>query len=215
MRGSHPVIYSRKDCLLLLWGWAGYFVAHYLTETQIPPERCTPVSLGLDSRIPFCEWFLIPYVFWYFLIAFSLGHFFRKSADSFVRLQSFFILAQIFATAIYVLFPSRQELRPEFFPRDNLLSRGVALIYRIDTNTGVCPSLHVALSLGIASVWLKAPEAGAPAKSLIGISVVLICLSTLFIKQHSALDLLAALPLGLAAELIVYRDRYFPSPRGP
>ena len=38
---------------------------------------------------------------------------------------------------------------------------------------------------------------------------VLICLSTLFIKQHSAVDVLWALPVALLAELIVFRRRYF------
>ena len=61
--------------LKLLAGWIVYFVLYILTENLIPAERCTPVHMWLDDVIPFCEWFLIPYVFWYGLVAFSLVYF--------------------------------------------------------------------------------------------------------------------------------------------
>ena len=110
--------------------------------------------------------------------------------------------------ACYILFPTRQDLRPEVFPRDNFLARAVGGLYAIDTNTGVCPSLHVAISLGIASVWTKEKQAHPLWRGFVVFAVVMICLSTVFLKQHSALDVFAALPVCLVAELVVYRDRY-------
>ena len=41
------------------------------------------------------------------------------------------------------------------------------------------------------------------------VSVILICLSTMFIKQHSAVDFFAALPVCLLAEIIVYGKDYW------
>jgi len=41
------------------------------------------------------------------------------------------------------------------------------------------------------------------------VSVVLICLSTMFIKQHSAVDFFVALPVCLLAEGIVYGKDYW------
>ena len=104
----------------------------------------------------------------------------------------------------YILIPTRQDLRPEVFANNNLLTRGVQLLYAFDTNTGVCPSLHVAYSLGIASVWVKRKESRPETKVLIVVSVVLICLSTMFIKQHSFVDVVAAIPVGLLAEAVVF-----------
>lgn len=190
--------------LKLLLGWIVYFIFYFLTENLIPAERCTPVHIWLDDVIPFCEVFLIPYVFWYLLIVISLGYFLLYNVDSFKRLQTFIIVTQVVAMAIYIFFPSRQDLRPAEFPRDNLLTQCVALLYRADTNTGVCPSLHVAYSLGIASVWLKEKGVSKWWKAFVVAAVVLICLSTMFIKQHSAMDFLAALPVCLLAEMIVY-----------
>ena len=195
--------------LKLLLGWVGYFILYFLTENLIPGENCTPVHSWLDDVIPFCEWFIIPYVFWYGLILFSLGYFLLYNVDSFKRLQIYIIITQILAMTAYIVFPTRQDLRPEAFARDNFLTRCVALLYAVDTNTGVCPSLHVAYSLGMASVWTKEKDCSLFGKAFVVFAVVMICLSTMFIKQHSAVDVLAAIPVCLIAEAIVYRDRYW------
>lgn len=194
--------------LLLLW-WPVYFALYALTERWIPPEVCMPVHIFLDDWIPFCEWFVIPYVFWYLLIVLSLGYFLRHNIRSFCCLQWYFAIVQLLSTVIYILLPTRQDLRPGVFPRENFLTQCVGVLYALDTNTGVCPSLHVACSLGIASVWTKEKGISFLQKGLVVISVVLICLSTMFIKQHSAADFFGALPVCLVAEGFLYRRRYF------
>ena len=145
----------RFSHLKLLLGWLGYFSLYFLTENLIPAESCRPVHCRLDDIIPFCEYFVIPYVLWYALIVFSLGYFLLYKVEAFKKLQSYIIITQICAMAIYILIPNRQDLRPEFFPRDNFCTDIIALLYAFDTSTGVCPSLHCAYSIGIASVWLK------------------------------------------------------------
>lgn len=196
----HP----RFSHLLLLLGWVGYLLLYVLTEALIPAERCIPVHTVIDDWIPFCEVFVIPYVLWYFLIAGSLLYFLLYDVDSFRSLQTFFIITQLVAIIAYILLPTRQDLRPAVFPRDNLLTRCVGFLYCVDTNTGVCPSLHAALSVAMASVWLKAKQIPVWWKGCVVILAVLICLSTMFIKQHSAVDVLAALPVCLLAEILVF-----------
>ena len=111
--------------------------------------------------------------------------------------------------AIYIMFPNRQDLRPAEFPRDNFLTRCIGLLYSLDTNTGVCPSLHVAYSIGIASVWVKQKDVSMLWKAFVVVAVILICLSTMFIKQHSAVDFFVAIPVCLLAEGIVYGSDYW------
>ncbi len=195
--------------LKLFLGWVVYFALYFLTENLIPAESCTPVHMWLDDLIPFNEWFLIPYVYWYGFIVFSLGYFLLYNVDSFERLQTYIIITQISAMVIYILFPNRQDLRPETFPRDNILTAIIGLLYSFDTNTGVCPSLHVAYSMGLASVWLKEKGVRTFWKIWDVVAVILICLSTMFIKQHSAVDFFAALPICLLAELVVYWKDYW------
>ena len=61
----------RFSHLKLLLGWVGYFILYFLTENLIPIEKCTPVHIRLDDLVPFCEYFIIPYTFWYALIVFA------------------------------------------------------------------------------------------------------------------------------------------------
>ena len=194
--------------LKYLLGWVIYFLLFYLTERLIPADKCYSVHCILDDLVPFNEFFLIPYVLWYFLILFTLLYFALYNADGLKRLQIYFITTQLIAVTCYILFPTRQDLRPIIFPRENFLTDGVGLLYRIDTNTGVCPSMHVAFSIAFVSAWTKDSHVHWCWKLFIIISAVLICLSTLFIKQHSALDFFAALPVCLLAEWVAYGN-YF------
>lgn len=197
--------------LKLLLGWVGYFILYLITEKLIPVENCHVVHCTLDDKIPFCEYFVIAYVGWYFLVAGSLLYFALYNVDGFKRLQTYIIVTQVVAMTVYILYPNRQDLRPETFPRDNIFTRGIGFLYAFDTSTNVCPSLHVGYSLGLASAWLKEKAAPKWAKAAIVVAVILVCMSVSFIKQHSVVDVVAALPMCLLAEGLAYgtwwRDR--------
>lgn len=195
--------------LLYLLGWPVYFMLYFLTENLIPLEACTPVWCPLDDMIPFCEWFVIPYVGWYLLIVGSLWYFARYNPKQFENLMKFIIVTQLVAMAIYIIFPSRQDLRPLTFERENFLTWIVSLLYSADTSTGVCPSLHVAYSVGIASTFLKEKDVSVLARVLITLFCISVCLSVAFVKQHSVVDIFAAIPLCLLAEWIAFGKSYW------
>ena len=194
----------RFSHLLLLLGWVIYFALYFITENFIPYEKCHVIHSVLDDMIPFCEYFVVWYVFWYLLIVISLGYFMFYNVDSFKKLQTFIIITQAVAMVVYILYPSRQDLRPDEFARENVFTYVINYIYSFDTSTGVCPSLHVAYSVGIASVWVKEKDISKRWKAFVVFAVVMICLSTMFIKQHSAVDFFAAIPVCILAEGIVY-----------
>lgn len=194
--------------LLLLLGWVVYFCLYFLTENLIPAEDCHPVWCKLDDIIPFNEWFVIFYVGWYVLIVISLGYFALYNVDNFSGLQTYIMITQALAMVCYIVYPTRQDLRPEEFPRENFLTWIMGIIYSADTNTGVCPSLHVAYSLGIASAWLKEKSASWYVKTIVVIFVIGVCLSVAFTKQHSVVDIFAALPVCLIAEIFAFRKYY-------
>ncbi|MBR0040488.1 MAG: phosphatidic acid phosphatase [Oscillospiraceae bacterium] len=205
-RLNTPQFAHMKPAIL---GWLFYFSFYFLTENLIPAEICHPIHCALDDMIPFCEYFAVFYVFWYLLVFGSLIFTLLYDVESFTRLSKFIFITQFIAMTIYILYPSRQDLRPEVFLRDNFLTRLMAFIYSFDTSTGVFPSLHVAYSMGILSVALKKKDLGAGWKWSLAVLVVLICLATAFVKQHSMLDVFAALPVSLAAELLVYWNDYW------
>ena len=195
---------KRYAHLKLLGGWIVYFMLYFLTENFIPEARWHVIHCALDDVIPFREGFLVLYCYWYVLIVISLGAFLLYDVTSFKRLQVYIMITQAVAMLVYIVYPSVQYLRPASFERDNALTRLMAFIYAFDTPTGVCPSLHVAYSMGIASVWCRSGLAGRPWKAWMILSAVLISISTAFVKQHSVVDIFAAIPLGLLAECLVF-----------
>ena len=190
--------------LKLLLGWVGYFVLYFLTENLIPAENCHLIHSPLDDLIPFNEFFVLFYVGWYVLIVASLLYFLLYSVESFKRLQTYIIITQILAMIVYIIYPSRQDLRPDVFPRENVLTWIMGMIYRFDTNTGVLPSLHVAYSLGIASTWLREKRVKPWVRILIALFCLGVCVSVAFVKQHSVLDIFSAIPVCLVAEWFVF-----------
>ena len=190
--------------LKLLGGWIAYFAMYFITENLIPLERCHVIHCALDDLIPFREGFLIVYCYWYLLIVVSLLSFMLYDVISFKRLQIYIMITQAIAMLVYIVYPSVQQLRPTTFERDNVLTRLMAMVYAFDTPTGVCPSLHVAYSMGIATVWGRAKGVGFGWKLFMIVSAVLISISTAFVKQHSVVDIFAAIPVGLMAEYLVF-----------
>lgn len=112
-------------------------------------EACRPTYIPLDDRIPFLEGFIVPYMLWFpMLLALGL-YLARYDHEGFKRYMTYVGVAFFTVIALYLLFPNRQDLRVTQFPRDNLFTRLVALVYSQDTNTNVCPSLHVVGSMAV------------------------------------------------------------------
>jgi len=162
----------------------------------------------LDDVIPFCEFFIVPYVLWYGLIVVTLTYFALYNPKNFKKLQIFITITQVVAMFIYIVWPSRQDLRPTEFARDNFFTDVVGLLYTIDTNTNVFPSLHVGYSLAMMSVWCKEDSAKWYAKLFISIFCITVCLSTAFVKQHSVLDGFASIIMCAVIEVILFKDYY-------
>ena len=193
----------------LLGGWLAYFALYFITENLIPAESCHPIHCALDDLIPFNEYFLFFYVGWYFLVFGALAYTFFFDVPAFKKVQTFIMITQAVAMLCYIVWPSRQDLRPEVFERENILTELMAFIYSFDTSTGVCPSLHVAYSLGILSVGLKDRRLAPVWKIALTLFVLGVCAAVCFVKQHSAVDVFAALPVCLLAEILLYGKDYW------
>ena len=197
---------------LMIATWGTYFLLYFLTENLIPAERCISVHCRLDDIMVFNEYFVVFYVGWYLLVAGSLAYYFFFDVKRFRELDLYIFVTQMVAMACYILVPTRQDLRPEVFPRENVFSWIMGLIYTLDTNTGVCPSLHVAYSLAILAVYWRDENISRLWKAILLVLVILISLSTAFVKQHSMVDVFAAIPTALIGDWLIYHRRK--SPKG-
>lgn len=192
--------------LKLLIFWPIFGLLFTFVERFYNVEHYYSMHCPLDDMIPFCEWFLIPYLLWFVYLIGTIVYTFFFDVAAFKRMMYFIIITYSITMLIYLVFPTCQDLRPTQFARDNVLTRFVAWFYNFDTNTNVCPSIHVlgsiAAMLGLCDCRrLQNPKL----KLLFILLCVLICISTVFMKQHSVLDVLAALPLCVIAYPICYK----------
>lgn len=184
-----------RHVLMLLY-WPIYGLLFLAVERLISMDSYTVVHCALDDLIPFNEWFLLPYLFWFVYLAGALAYTFFFDVPSFRRTMAFIMITYSVTIVIYLLWPTCQQLRPDTFARDNLLTRFIGWFYAFDTNTNVCPSIHVlgAVAASLAA-WDSPRFRTGPRRAAFTAMTALICVSTVFIKQHSVLDVLAALPL--------------------
>jgi len=160
----------------------------------------------IDNYIPFVEYFIVPYLLWFFLVAAVVLYFFFKDKDEFYKLILFLFCGMTIFLIISTIFPNGLNLRPLTYERDNIFVDMVKLLHRSDTPTNVLPSIHVFNTLGIMaaihqSIHLKKRFF---VKAIVYTLSVLIILSTLFLKQHSVTDVVAAFALGAILYYMVY-----------
>ena len=130
--------------------------------------------------------------------------YFGNPAD-FLKVTFIMFNGMTFCLLIYLLFPNGLQLRPEI-TGDNLLCQIAKVLYSIDTPTNVCPSIHVSSSVAAGIVVWRSDRLKNRYRFRIlsTIWVILICLSTLFVKQHSVIDLLCGILVSLVLAAIAY-----------
>ncbi|MCY6369733.1 phosphatase PAP2 family protein [Clostridium ganghwense] len=160
---------------------------------------------GLDDYIPFLKIFILAYIFWFIYMAIGFVYFGLKSRSDFLNLVKFIFLGMGISYVIYFILPSGQNLRP-VLKQNDILTQMVGAIYYIDPPTNVCPSIHVINSIGVNAVVINSSlfKNNKKIKVLSTIAMILICLSTMFIKQHSLLDVIAGIGLSTIIYVFIY-----------
>ncbi|MBE5882087.1 MAG: phosphatase PAP2 family protein [Lachnospiraceae bacterium] len=153
------------------------------------------IEMKIDSYIPFCEYFIIPYLIWFGYIAVAVITFMFLDRKDYYKLCAMLGTGMTIFLFISYIWPNGLQLRPEVYPRDNLCTDLVKILQTADTSTNVFPSMHCYNSIVVnAAIWKNdklGKRIGIKWSSMI--LCVLILLSTLFLKQHSLMDLIAAL----------------------
>ena len=168
----------------------------------------TIIHCFIDDIIPFCDIFIIPYLSWFFyvvavLLFLSLQ---REHLEDFYRCAVTLILGMSTCLLIYFLFPNAQNMRPTEFAHPNIFTDIIGLIYSNDTDTNVLPSIHVYNSVAIHVAFAESYKVKTHKYLRIAslILCTLICLSTMFLKQHSFLDVITAVMLYFVYYAIIY-----------
>lgn len=174
-----------------------YMVWFSLLEKNVEVKYL--IGTAIDTYIPFWEIFIIPYLIWFGYVAVTMIYFCFKSRRDFVRTGLFLCLGMTICLIIYTIFPQGIKLRPSVFQRNNIFTDLVRFIYSVDTATNVCPSIHCLNSIGIHIGIVKSEKLSKNKKLCLSsrILMILICMSTVFIKQHSIVDVCAAIALSV------------------
>ena len=194
--------------LLVLW-WPLFGLFFTYLEKYYPVAEYAVIHCALDDQIPFLEGFFIPYVLWFPFLALPLIYGFFFDTKAAVRMMHYIMFTYTVTVVIYLIWPTMQDLRPVTFARDNLLTRFAARFYAFDTNTNVCPSIHVLGSFGAMHGCQEMGKWKNPVKKRIwdaafALLAVTITASTVFVKQHSILDVIGAIPLCVTAGWLFY-----------
>jgi membrane-associated phospholipid phosphatase len=147
------------------------------------------IEIPLDRELPMLPIFVVPYVLFFFYVAAALIYIGIHSKENYYKAIIFLCSGMSLAYFFYMIFPNAQALRP-IITQTDFLSQAVKFIYEYDTPTNVCPSIHVFNTMAVNAVLFNtAPfKNSIIAKSLSTVLAILICLSTIFLKQHSILD---------------------------
>lgn len=187
-----------------------YLAAFHYLETR-PVYGYHVVHTVFDDLIPFCEYFIVPYLLWfpYMVGAVIYFVFFNKNKREYYQLICNLMMGMTIFLIVSYVYPNVQHLRPETFTRDNVFTRLVGILYQADTPTNVLPSIHVFNSLAI-HMALNSCEALKDRKWIRRGSLaltILIILSTMFLKQHTVVDVCLGVTLALFGVLIFYPEQ--------
>lgn len=207
MKNLKQLLYKYKHAIIILY--LPVYMLWFVLLEQRNDVKFKEIHCIVDDWIPFCEVFIIPYLLWFLYVALTLIFLFfhTKYIDDFYKCAAILVMGMTTSLIIYTFFPNAQNMRPTTFERENIFTDIISILYAADTDTNVCPSIHVYNSIAIHVAisncscfknkkWLKNSSL---------VLCILICMSTLFLKQHSFIDLVCAAALYLFYYIIIYR----------
>ena len=187
--------------------WVIYLVWFFTLDWTIT-DPAYIIHSPLDDRIPFCEWFIFPYCSWFVLLVAVTALLWWYDTPAYDKLCLMMFSGMTFCLILYMLLPNGVDLRPtaEQVGRDNIAMDLMQLIWRADASNNVCPSIHCQSSGCMALAFAKSKlAAGRPWRKALAYGwAALICISTVFTKQHSVIDVVCGLALAVVWYLPLY-----------
>jgi membrane-associated phospholipid phosphatase len=188
---AHRVLRKGIIAVAILAVYAVHLTCYRIIEAVVAQRAAHQLFLPGEARIPFIPELGSVYALGYVFPLVALATI--READRLMRLLVAVGLTMVVAYSCFLIFPVE-------VPRPPLDVHAVgsfllSLQYRWDKPTNAFPSLHVAYCW---LIWLAARDRTRWRVPLLGL-VAAISASTLFVKQHYLLDVMAGLALAQAA----------------
>ena len=194
-----------------------YFIIYTIWFVWLESRADEPyhvIHFPLDDYIPFCEYFIIPYLLWFGYVGWGIGYFYLKDRSEYFRLCAMLFTGMTIFLIVSTIYPNGHYLRPTTFARDNIFVHIVKWLYASDTATNLFPSIHVYNSIAVnIAVWrsdaFKHKHAMRCGSAILMVSIIL---STMFLKQHSVFDVVTGMITAAGMYMIVYVNNPFRLP---
>ena len=194
-----------------------YFIVYMIWFVWLESRADEPyhvIHFPLDDYIPFCEYFIIPYLLWFGYVGWGIGYFYLKDRSEYFRLCAMLFTGMTIFLIVSTIYPNGHYLRPTTFARDNIFVHIVKWLYASDTATNLFPSIHVYNSIAVnIAVWrsdaFKHKHAMRCGSAILMVSIIL---STMFLKQHSVFDVVTGMITAAGMYMIVYVNNPFRLP---
>lgn len=206
-------LYNKYKHGLLIAIYCIFYLIMFAYLEGRPVRRFHVVHTVFDDMIPFCEVFIVPYLLWfpYMLITVLYFIFVNKNVKEYYQVSLNLMMGMTVFLIVSYVYPNIQHLRPTEFARDNIFVDMVASLYKTDTPTNILPSIHVFNSLAVHKAISNCESLRKYRSIQYGslILTILIVLSTMFLKQHSVIDVFLGMTLALFGSLVFYPQKEF------
>jgi len=189
----------KRHLLLKLAGttfvtWAFFVGYFHLLRHPLHPAFIVPLT-PFDAWVPFVPHAIVPYLSLWFYVGIAPG--LQRTFPQLLAYGAWAVLLCVTGLAIFYWWPT--AIPPLTFGTTGYF--GFDLLQGIDARGNACPSMHVAIAL-FSAIWIDVQlrEMGAPGllRAINWIWFAAITLSTLAVRQHVVIDVVAGFLLGLA-----------------
>lgn len=183
----------------LIFRYSQYFFTKLITEDSVHYD----LSLPIDSMIPFVPFFILFYVTSYIQWFFSYVYHCKAEKEACYSILSTDIIANVMCMVCFLVMPT-SIVRPEV-TGNGIFDIITKIIYYLDTPVNLFPSMHCLTSWICfrGSLLMKNSPKWYPALQLI--FTLFVFASTVFVKQHFFIDIIAGVVFAEIAAFISKR----------
>ncbi len=167
------------------------------------------LTSAIDNSIPFIKEFVVVYIpiaYFQWVYGFYLAA--RENKTICARIFAAEICAKLLCLVCFLVIPTTM-MRANVYGGD-FLSRSVYLVYRLDAADNLFPSIHCLESYVLLRTVLWLEKAPKWYKFFTAPVSILVMMSTVFMKQHVVVDIIAAIvvvEIGILVAKIIYRRK--------
>ena len=186
--------------LILIQGILLFFQIVLYFGCELFQKNIHDVKRPVDDKIPFLTWTVLPYCFWFPLIAVYPLVVFQTDPYSYCGYLMTMVIEIVLSVMCYLIYPTSFQ-RP--VPPDGFWGNFMKFIYHGSYRGLNCaPSLHCSSCFLVICVSFTCVGMDLWIRAFTVSIAVMIVLSTLTTKQHTLIDVLTAVPLFLISRIL-------------